>query len=209
VRFLDDAWGDEGTDAVPRYILCQAHTHMTVTGASLCHVPVLGSGNEYREYVVKRDPDFSKMLLEAVAKFDERVEKRMPPEPKSQEDEELLISIMHPKEVAPLRAATEQEALSMHHIKEAMGRKKGEDEIISMYKLELKKLIGDARGLESDIGKIVWTKLKDKVTTNWMQVAQRLSDQMDDKELYHKLIEEFTTRKPGARRFMPYWKRSK
>jgi putative phage-type endonuclease len=47
---LADDWGDEGTDQVPDEVILQAHAHMIVVDAVLCHIPAFlgGRGSAWR-----------------------------------------------------------------------------------------------------------------------------------------------------------------
>lgn len=61
-----DAWGSAGTEDIPVYYRCQALWMLDTLGLEYCHVPVLFSGSDYREYVVRYD-EADVMILRAAA----------------------------------------------------------------------------------------------------------------------------------------------
>lgn len=53
----DDDWGEPGTDAVPVYYRAQVLWYLDCLGARRCHIAVLITGSDYREYCVEFDDD--------------------------------------------------------------------------------------------------------------------------------------------------------
>jgi len=50
-----DGWGEEGTDEIPVHYRAQCLWYLDVFGLSVCHVAVLISGSDYREYRIEHD----------------------------------------------------------------------------------------------------------------------------------------------------------
>lgn len=52
-----EGWGPAGTDEIPIYYRCQVLWYLDVFGMDVCHVPVLISGCDYREYRIELDAE--------------------------------------------------------------------------------------------------------------------------------------------------------
>jgi putative phage-type endonuclease len=75
-------WGEDGTDDVPRHVLCQVHHQLAVTGAQRCDVAALIGGSDFRVYPIRRAEDkFYQHLMHRLWIFWCRVEGREPPPP--------------------------------------------------------------------------------------------------------------------------------
>lgn len=66
----DDEWGDDGTDQIPLFYRAQCLWYLDVfPTAQRCHVAVLFSGSDYREYLIERhEPDMA-IMRTAAAEF--------------------------------------------------------------------------------------------------------------------------------------------
>jgi hypothetical protein len=74
-RYLDeeDGWGDAGTDRIPVYYLAQVAWQMACTGADRVDVVAFGVGrDDYRVFVVRRDPVLIDSLERKVARWHRR-----------------------------------------------------------------------------------------------------------------------------------------
>lgn len=65
----DLGWGEPGTDQIPVYYKAQCLWYLDVFGLTDCHVAVLIAGSDYREYLVKYDPDEAAFMRSKVAAF--------------------------------------------------------------------------------------------------------------------------------------------
>jgi putative phage-type endonuclease len=75
-------WGEDGTDDVPRHVLCQCHHQLAVTGAQRCDVAALIGGSDFRVYPIGRAEDsFYDELIHRLLEFWQRVKFRSPPDP--------------------------------------------------------------------------------------------------------------------------------
>lgn len=61
----DDGWGEPGTDEIPVYYRAQVLWYLDCLGAQRCHVAVLITGSDYREYLVQLD-DAARADIEAM-----------------------------------------------------------------------------------------------------------------------------------------------
>lgn len=74
-------WGEPETNQIPDYYAVQVHHYMTITGFQVADVPVSIAGGHPALYVVEADKEISEMIIEACAKFWERVQAGNPPDP--------------------------------------------------------------------------------------------------------------------------------
>ncbi|MGW4603676.1 YqaJ viral recombinase family nuclease [Streptomyces sp. NPDC004532] len=69
-----DDWGPAGTDEIPIYYRCQVQWQLDTLGLDVCHVAVLISGHDYREYTVAYDEADAHLLRTSAAEFLRTVE---------------------------------------------------------------------------------------------------------------------------------------
>lgn len=74
-------WGEPLTNQIPDYYAVQVHHYMTITGFEVADIPVSIAGGSPELYTVAADKEISEMIIEACAKFWERVVNGNPPEP--------------------------------------------------------------------------------------------------------------------------------
>lgn len=74
-------WGEPETNQIPDYYAVQVHHYMTITGFQVADIPVSIAGSSPSLYVVEADKEISEMIIEACAKFWERVQSGNPPDP--------------------------------------------------------------------------------------------------------------------------------
>lgn len=74
-------WGEPETNQIPDYYAVQVHHYMTITGFQVADIPVSIAGGSPSLYVVEADKEISEMIIEACAKFWERVQSGNPPDP--------------------------------------------------------------------------------------------------------------------------------
>lgn len=74
-------WGEPGTNQIPDYYAVQVHHYMTITGFQVADIPVSIAGGSPSLYIVEADKEISEMIIEACAKFWERVQSGNPPDP--------------------------------------------------------------------------------------------------------------------------------
>lgn len=67
--YSDDGWGEPGTDEIPVYYRTQVLWYLDVFGLKTCHVAVLISGSDYREYQVEYSADECELMRTKAAEF--------------------------------------------------------------------------------------------------------------------------------------------
>jgi putative phage-type endonuclease len=74
-------WGEPETNQIPDYYAVQVHHYMIVTGFQVADIPVSIAGGSPSLYIVEADKEIAEMIIEACAKFWERVQSGNPPDP--------------------------------------------------------------------------------------------------------------------------------
>ena len=74
-------WGEPETNQIPDYYAVQVHHYMIVTGFQVADIPVSIAGSSPSLYIVEADKEIAEMIIEACAKFWERVQSGNPPDP--------------------------------------------------------------------------------------------------------------------------------
>lgn len=95
--FNDDGWGEPGTDEIPVYYRTQCLWYLDVFGLRRCHVAVLISGSDYREYLVERSPDEVQIMLDAAREFLDTLERGERPDIDEHDATYQIVREMHPE----------------------------------------------------------------------------------------------------------------
>jgi putative phage-type endonuclease len=66
---MGEGWGRSGSDEIPIYYRCQVQWQLDTLGLDICHVALLVSGYDYREYVIEHDDTDAKTLRSAAEQF--------------------------------------------------------------------------------------------------------------------------------------------
>jgi putative phage-type endonuclease len=115
---MADRWGEDGTDEVPDYYLCQCFHQMAVAGAERVEVAALIGGADFRVYPIERDDRIIARIVEREAEFWERhVLAKVPPPATRASDARALHALFPEPEgevELPAKAADLADALSLH-----------------------------------------------------------------------------------------------
>ena len=85
--FMQQQWGDSGTDQVPLPYLCQCLWYMAITGVDKTDLAVLFGNADFRIYSLERDLEIENTLLEKAQFFwTEYVQKDLPPPVQNERD---------------------------------------------------------------------------------------------------------------------------
>lgn len=89
-------WGEPGTDQVPYPYLCQAMWYLDIYGCGHLYVAALIDGFDYREYVVRYDPELARRLREHCEAFwVNHVSTGIPPDVDALPDTARALSQLH------------------------------------------------------------------------------------------------------------------
>lgn len=146
----------------PDHYLCQVQHYLSVTGWDWAWVAVLIGGQEYREYFIPRDEDDIRAIDKAVDDFWGFVERGEIPELTGTGDEgAALASVFHEPSDEYERVLDidfpelDERAHLNDEIKALEERKKKLDS-------EIKKRIGDSKGIQSESIRCTWVRSKSK-----------------------------------------------
>ncbi len=196
-------FGEPGTDQMPDYYRAQLEWLMEVLDFDHADLPVLVAGQDYRLFRASRHRPLAAALIEIGEKFwTEHVVKDIPPEVTDSEASRAYIRSRFPRDLVPLRDATEEEAISaeqLARIREACDRlEKTKADLEARFKLA----IGDAAGIQGEGFRITWKASKDSAKTDWESIARGLKTRATAEE-WETLTGLHTRRIDGVRRFVP------
>jgi putative phage-type endonuclease len=111
-------WGEPETNQIPDYYAVQVHHYMTVTGFEVSDIPVSIAGASPCLYTVEADKEISEMIIEACAKFWDRVASGNPPEPVTYADAVARFGKIRAEGsiIAPARAILD--IISLRHVRD-------------------------------------------------------------------------------------------
>ena len=160
-RFKTIEWGEEYSDQVPRYVLWQAHCHMTTWNHDVCDIPVLFSGCDHEIFRIEKDPEISEAIIEIAHTFwNDHILTKEPPDFDGSEATFQYLRKKFPSHTDELRAATTEEAAIMLALKILDEEKETNKKQIDLAKQQLQDAIGSDMGLTSGLGKVTWKEQK-------------------------------------------------
>jgi putative phage-type endonuclease len=92
----DWEWGEPGTDQVPPYYRAQAMWQMDTLGLPVCHIAVLTSFMEFREYLIEYDPEEAEFIRGAAWDFLASLSAGKPPSIDEHNATYQAIRTLHP-----------------------------------------------------------------------------------------------------------------
>ncbi len=187
-------WGDAGTDLIPQDVAVQVHVQMAVWQMARCDVAVLIGRDDFRRYTIERTPEIEDTILSEVAAFWRLVESGQEPVLQGPGAAEYLAKkfALHTDLVAE---ATLDEARALDLLIELRSRRDLLEAEVEDAEVAVKAMIGDRAGLIAPCGKVSWKATKGSTTTDWKALCASM-------DLPTEKIAQFTTTKPGVRRFV-------
>jgi len=140
---MDYEWGTPGTDEIPDYYRDQVIWQLYVTGASRCHVAMIGPFLEFAEYVVDYDPKHAADLIRIVDKFLALLDDDQPPSVDSHGATFDTVRELHPT-VEVGTSIDLDEALARRYVDAINGAKVIDAELIGA-KTAVLDALGDAK----------------------------------------------------------------
>jgi putative phage-type endonuclease len=207
-------WGEEGTDEIPVEYLCQAHWEGTVAGVERVTFAVDVDRQELREYEVVVSAEVFGRMYEAVARWwrDYVVTKRPPP-PDGSEGYSRVLSILHPREVLPVRETVEPGLLAqlveLVELRATVRDSKAREAVVAQT---IRLALGDSAGAVGPWGSVSLRRTRDVRTVDWQAVAveaqtvaqlaaQALPESQREQVVgaLQGLVERHTKTRPGTR----------
>lgn len=191
-------WGEPGTDQIPRHYLTQVAWYLALTELQVAHVAVLVGASDFRRYVVQRDPELEGVLVERCEAFWKgNVLGGQMPAVDGSESAAKYIASRFPRNVDPLRPATEDEIALARRLAAARAATAAAEREQAEVENLLKAAIGDAEGLDlGALGKITWKASKGRESVDWKALAAEAN-------IPAELIARHTKIGEASRRFLP------
>ena len=196
IKWKNEKWGDAWTDQFPEYYKAQLQVQMMVTGATFAHLAVMFSGQDFFIYSMEYDEDMAQKILDASDEFWPYVENdQMPEADGSDEATEYIKSEFARGDAAAVKDPTEEILEALKGLQKAKLDEKDAQDRKTEFENRIKLYMGDATAIK---GVCTWKNNKDSVKTDWEQVASVALASMSAED-QKKLIDSYTTTKPGAR----------
>jgi len=199
-------------DGVPVYVQAQVQWYMDITGEPWCDVSALLPGADFRTYRIDSDPETQANIRAAAERFwIENVRAGVPPA-------ELPAKVEYPRHAGDLMIVADDAAealvtrLALARVEGSMSEAKQEE-----LKEQLRKMIGNAAGMQGQGWRIRWKANRDSEKTDWKLVAGVWRREIEaaiaagPEEAYNVLTDSpepdtvirlYTTITPGARPFV-------
>ncbi len=144
-------WGEEGTDQIPEYYLCQVHAQLLITGARRAYVPALIGGRGFVMFVVRSQPEINEKIRQVCEQFwNEHVLPRIAPDGVSPTLETLKYLRRKPGKTAKIDPALIEEYTA------AKAEEKAVDVRVKAAQAALLNALGDAEAGESPAGSFTY-----------------------------------------------------
>lgn len=197
-----DHWGD-GPDEVPDQYLAQVAWEMAVTDLPEADLAVLIGGNDDRLYRIPRDLELEGQLIEIGERFwRDHIVTKTPPKVDGTEQYSEYLRRRFPRDNRPLLPATD-EAIAL---RDELRKRRTTRDVAAVAEEEtanqLRALIGDAAGIE-DVA--TWKQARSSNLIDWESIARKGVAKSE----FPKLLKQFTSEKPGSRRFLPKFPKEK
>jgi len=189
-EYTKDQWGEDGTDDVPFYYLCQVLHYMYVTGYYKGYLAVLIGGYDYRIYNISYNENVAnKIKSKCIDFWNNHVLKKVPPKPINLEDVKALYSTT--SQEAIIKEADEN-ILQLTETYKAL--KQEEKDILEKLKETQKKImefLQDANTLINPVsGKILATWKENKTKRFDASILK-----IEQPEIYNKYTKEISSRR--------------
>jgi putative phage-type endonuclease len=150
-------WGTPGTDEIPDVYLLQNQWYLSATGLPTWDIALLVAGHDFRIYTVKEDKELQEALLYSAEKFwKDSVVGGHPPEIQHSDTVGRWLRQKFPKDKAPVRPATAQEAELIASLRLARESRKTAEQIENDLIAKAKVAIGECAGIEAAVGTVTW-----------------------------------------------------
>jgi len=183
--WVQQQWGETGTDDIPLYYLTQCVHYMAVLNVDVSYCAVLIGGNEFRWYQINRDLDIEASLIEKESQFWRSVLAQEPPDPMVFSD----LVTLYPKDTKTGIVATDRVFKLLGDLETVNAEEKNIQYKQERLKMEICEFMGNAGRLTDRAG----TKL-----ATWLQHMRDSVDlkglKRDYPEIYSAYVREVPVR---------------
>lgn len=195
-------WGEEGTDQIPDAYHVQCIWQLGISGKKVCYVVACERGSLARKYYrVESDPAYFNALVQIAVEFwQSHIEKQVPPKATGHKSDSEAVQRIYPRDSEVLETSSSFDDAIATELIEVHAELKQIEEREEALKAQLKASVGDSCGIQTIAGKFTWKAAKESAKTDWKGLCAHLISglEADSREA---LIAQFTTYKPGSRRF--------
>ena len=199
-------WGDPPDGDVPEQYLTQCAWYMPLLGVEWADLAVQIGNRDYRVYRINRDRELEDTLRDAALAFiNDHLIPQVPPPIDGSESSRRYLNYKYPQDQGPILEPTDAGILAdIDRFRETKEELKHLESVVLMYEHRLKLIIGDCAGMKGEWGKIYWKKNKDSQKVDYQSILHDVevyipADVLDDAKA------KYTTIKPGARVFRPFF----
>ena len=153
--WLQQHWGETGTDDLPLYYLTQCAHYMEVLDYDKWYCAVLIGGQEFRWYEIHRNAEVASALIEKESQFWRHVLSRTPPEATSFAD----MVTLYPADTAPTIVATDSVFKTLSDLATLNATAKELESQQENLKMQVTEFMGTAGRLTDRAGSILATWL--------------------------------------------------
>lgn len=170
-RFTFADWGEPGTDEVPKYhvpqMTIEAHVlGVTATDAALCV-------DDLMIYTLPFNEKLCEHLCEAAERFwRDHVEPRRPPPPDASVRYAEHLEKVYPRAGELLLPNSTDASMAASRLRTAKAGIAAFEKQAQLAENVLKAMIANARGIETDEGKITWSTVERAGGVNWEAIAR-------------------------------------
>jgi putative phage-type endonuclease len=151
--WLQQEWGETGTDDVPLYYLTQCVHYMEVMEYDRYYLAVLIGGQEFRWYVIERNPTLAEQLVEQETIFWQRVLEKRPPPPVNYQD----LCTLYPKDKGGVTVATDEVYAMLARLAEIKADAEKLDEERELMRMGVSSFMAEASRLLGTDGRTLAT----------------------------------------------------
>jgi putative phage-type endonuclease len=153
-QFMSQLWGEHNSDVIPMEYLVQVAFYCSVKNAQQANISVLIGGNDYREFVYKRDLELEKTIIDAACSFWDAVQNDTPPSAVNQIDLKLMFPSHSPDKMKTIDASIKEHLNTFGEMKSKI---KELESIQETAKFNITKYMEDAECLLDEQGEPLCT----------------------------------------------------
>lgn len=181
-------------DGVPEYYQCQVQHQLAVTGKQAADVCVLLCGQDLQVFRIEREEEVIERLIALERAFWHYVETDTPPPADGSDSSGTALQCLYPRDSGAVLDLSEHAALcgdfdELVDLREKLGRLQTRE---STLKQRIQQSMGDASKAVFPSGEVSWKRSQDSTV---LDTKRLLLEQPS-------LLAEYSTTKPGSRRFL-------
>lgn len=186
-------WGKDGTSDIPEYYLPQCALQMACNAMSTIRVFAL-IGGQLRMYRLHRHEELERFVISASKDFYYRyIVTGVPPPIDGSKSYTKHLQSIYPDIKQDVLLADDKQKELLRQYMAARDAAKAAEEHRQLIENQLLESIGDAKGVESDIARVLWSRVSEQRRVNWREVAGKFKPE-------ETLISQHTKVSPPYRR---------